>query len=185
MLDPPLDLPAVLVVRHLCLQRVHLRLHVEDPSFEFSEGLEQISGGVDEQLYPDQGILTLPELAQRFDTRPKAFGLAGDLVDTLPRALEGTFELVQCVPQRGRQVSGLILLGPRRSLLSCSGIPAMLFGTRPACQRRTGARSCSPGKFRRTSGENPNASTRWSRACAASRSVGNSPTRASRPWTRT
>lgn len=88
----------------------------------------------------------------------------------------------------------------RRPLVSCRRIgsrmgslipyrpldlPAVLCGLRPARQRRTEDRSCSPGKFRRTSGEKPNSSTRWSRACAASCSVGNSPTLASRPCTRT
>ena len=43
----PSGLPAVLVVRQLRLQTVHLRLHVEDPGCECSECFEKIHGGVD------------------------------------------------------------------------------------------------------------------------------------------
>src|SRR5262249_9079958 len=42
MLSRPLGLPAVLVVSDLRLKRIHLRLHVEDVRFEFSEALNQI-----------------------------------------------------------------------------------------------------------------------------------------------
>src|SRR4030095_15560123 len=112
----------VLVVPHLRLKCVHIRLHVDNPRFECSECLEQIHGGVNEHVYPDRGGLTLPEFAQCFDTRTEAFCLVGDLVDTLPRALKGALELLQRVPQRGHEVPGLVLLGHRRSLPSCSGV---------------------------------------------------------------
>src|SRR5207244_12425186 len=101
---------APVVVRHLRLQRVHLRLYVEDSGFEFSEGLEQIHGGVDEHFYPDRGVLPLPERTERFATRTEAVCLAGDLVDTLAREPEGACELVQRVPQRGHQVPRLVRL---------------------------------------------------------------------------
>src|SRR4029453_18116495 len=100
----------LLVVRGLLLKRVHIRLYVEDPRFEFSECLEQIHSGVDEHVDPDRGVLTLPELTQRFDTPTEALGLASDLGDPLPRALEGVFELLQRVPQRGQQVPRLVRL---------------------------------------------------------------------------
>src|SRR5438128_1068303 len=120
-------LPAVLVVRHLRLQGVHIRLHVEDPGFECSEGLEQIHGGVDEHFCPDRSVLTLPQVAQRCHAFPDALRLAGDRVDTLPRALEGKFELVQRVPQRGQQVPRLVRLRHTLSLL------AQLSTVRPSC----------------------------------------------------
>src|SRR2546428_6455092 len=114
--------PAVLVVRHLRLQGVHIRLHVEDPGFECSEGLEQIHGGVDEHFCPDRGVLTLPQVTQRCHAVPDALRLAGDRVDTIARALEVQFELVQRVPQRGQQVPYLVCLSHTLSLLSCSGL---------------------------------------------------------------
>ena len=97
----PSGLPAVLVVRQLRLQTVHLRLHVEDPGFEGSECFEKIHGGVDEHFYPDRGVLTLPQVAQRCHTVPDALRLAGDLVDAFPRERQGEFECSQRVPQRG------------------------------------------------------------------------------------
>src|SRR5262249_32081121 len=121
-------LPAVVVVRHLCLKHVHLRLHVEDASFECSKGLEQIHGGVAEHFDPDRRVLTLPELAQRVDPRPEAVGLAGDRVDPLPCAPESDFELVQRIPQRGQQSPGRVGLRHTLSPLSSAGIPACSAG---------------------------------------------------------
>src|SRR5439155_9643549 len=46
---------------------------------------------------PDRGVLTLPQVAQRCHAVPDALRLAGDRVDPLLHAPEGTFELVQCV----------------------------------------------------------------------------------------
>src|SRR3989441_13308618 len=63
-----------------------------------------------EHFDPDRGILTLPQVAQRCHAVPDALRLAGNRVNTIPRVLEGAFELVQRVPQRGHEVSGLILL---------------------------------------------------------------------------
>src|SRR5712671_5638632 len=117
---------AVRVVPHLRLKRVHLRLHVEDPGVEGSEGLEHIHDGVDEHFYPYRGILALPQLAQGGHAVPDALRLAGDLVDAPPRASEGAFELVERVPQRGYQVARLVRLSHTRSLLCWSNLPAVL-----------------------------------------------------------
>ncbi|HSX81241.1 MAG TPA: hypothetical protein VLQ80_22065, partial [Candidatus Saccharimonadia bacterium] len=84
---------AVRALRHLRLKRVHLRLHVEDPGVEGSEGLEQIHDGIDEHFYPDRGVLALPQLAQGGHAVPDALRLAGNFVDATPRASEGAFEL--------------------------------------------------------------------------------------------
>src|SRR5215831_1444582 len=106
----PLGLPAVLVVRQLRLKRVHLRLRVEEPGFECAEGGEKIHGGVDQHFYPDRGVLTLPQVAQRGHAVPNDLRLACHPVNTTPRALEMAFELVQRVPQRGQQGLDLVLL---------------------------------------------------------------------------
>ena len=127
----PLALRSIAVIRHLRFQRVHFCLHVKDPRFEFSEGLEQFHGGVNEHFYPDRRGFTLPEFAQRFDTRPEAFCLAGHGVDPIPRALDGACELVQRVPQRGRQVRAWFARSDA-VLLCCSDLPVGARGHAPS-----------------------------------------------------
>src|SRR5215470_6857418 len=87
---------AVLLL-YLHLQRVHLRLHVKEPGFQCSEGLEQIHRGVDEHFYPDRGVLPLPEFTQRFDPLPREPESDFELVQRVPREPESDFELVQRV----------------------------------------------------------------------------------------
>src|SRR2546423_5878340 len=72
---PGSGVPALLVVRPRRRKRVHLRLRVEDPGVECSEGCEKIHGGVDQHVYAYQGLLTRPKRTQRFNTLVEAFCL--------------------------------------------------------------------------------------------------------------
>src|SRR6267378_5171363 len=78
-----------------------------------------------------RGILALPQLAQGGHAVPDALRLAGDLVDAIPRAPEGAFELVQRVPQRGHQVTRLVRLCHTLSLLCWSALPAVCTVVQP------------------------------------------------------